>query len=79
MKFFSVPGTDGKYYRLGFSPDGPSLKVTIGDVSIYAVEHPFKGVALIFESITTRTVCQYEVSLPKAALFSRSPASSTST
>lgn len=37
----------------------------IGNVSIYAVEHPFKGVALTFESITSRTMCQYEVSLPE--------------
>jgi hypothetical protein len=42
-----------------------SLKIKIGDVSINAVEHPFKGVVLIFRSITPRTMCQYEVSLPE--------------
>lgn len=34
-------------------------------VSIYAVELPFRGIALIFESVTPRTMCQYEVSLPE--------------
>jgi hypothetical protein len=53
-----------KYYQLGFSDAGFSLKLTVGRVSINAVEHPFKGVVLIFESITTRTMCQYEASLP---------------
>ena len=65
MKFFSDASTDEKYYRLGFSAADFSLKITIGDVSISAVEHPFKGVALIFKSITPRTMCQYEVSLPE--------------
>ena len=65
MNFFSSPNTAEKYYRLGFSAADLSLKVTIGNVSICAVKHPFKGVALIFESITSRTMCQYETSLPE--------------
>lgn len=65
MKFFSDPGTAEKYRQLGFSPADLSLRLIIGDLSIYALEHPFKGVVLIFESITPRTMCQYEVSLPE--------------
>jgi hypothetical protein len=53
-----------KYYQLGFSDAEFSLKLTIGSVSINAVEHPFNGIILIFESITARTMCQYESSLP---------------
>jgi hypothetical protein len=66
MKSFANPSTDEKYYRLGFSADGCSLKIMIGNVSIHAVEHPFRGVVLIFESITPRTICQYEASLPES-------------
>ena len=65
MKAFSNPGTAEKYRKLGFSPTELSFKLTIGRVSIYAVEHAFKGVALIFESITPRTMCQFEVTLPE--------------
>jgi hypothetical protein len=65
MRFFANPSTAEKYSLLGFSDADFSLKVTIGNVSIYAVEHPFKGVVLTFESLTPRTTCQYEVSLPE--------------
>jgi hypothetical protein len=65
MKCFPDPRTDEKYCRLGFSRADLSMKITIGDVSIRAVPHPFKGAALIFTSIAPRTVCQYEVSLPE--------------
>lgn len=65
MKLFSDPGTEGKYRQLGFSPSDLALRLAIGDVSICAVERPFKGVVLIFESITPRTMCQYEASLPE--------------
>ena len=65
MKLFADSSTTEKYRRLGFSVDASSLKITIGSVAIYAVGHPFKGVALIFESIAPRTMCQYEVSLPE--------------
>jgi hypothetical protein len=65
MTIFSVPSTDEKYRDLGFSPVDLSMRLTIGDVSILAVEHPIKGVVLIFEYITPRTMCQYETSLPE--------------
>jgi hypothetical protein len=65
MKVFSSPSTDEKYRQLGFSPVDLSMKLTIGNVSIDAVEHPMKGVVLIFECITPRTLCQYETSLPE--------------
>jgi hypothetical protein len=74
---FADQGTDEKYRLLGFSADGLSMKLTIGSVSIHAVEHPIKGVVLIFESITPRTMRQYETSLPERCSVSRSPASST--
>jgi hypothetical protein len=32
---------------------------------VYAVEHLWKGVMLSFESVTSRKVCQYSVSLPE--------------
>jgi hypothetical protein len=38
MKPFSDSGTAEKYRQIGFSPADLSLKVIIGDVSIYAVE-----------------------------------------
>ena len=65
MKPFSNPSTAEKYCQLGFSTADLSLRLTIGNVSIHAVEHPYKGVALIFESTTPRTMCQYEVSIPE--------------
>lgn len=65
MKPFSNPSTAEKYRQLGFSPADLSVRLAIGDVSIHVVEHPYKGVGLIFESITPRTMCQYEVSLPE--------------
>jgi hypothetical protein len=66
MSFFSDPGTAEKYHRLGFSDDSFSLKIKIGDVSIDAVEHPLRGVVLMFQSVTVRTACMYEVSLPES-------------
>ena len=65
MKFFANSSTDKKYSGLGFAAADSSMKLTIGSVSIHAVRQPFNGVALIFESITPRTACQYEVSLPE--------------
>jgi len=64
MKAFSDPGTEEKYLKLGFVPDGLSLKLTVGEVSVYAIEHPWKGAALTLESITPRTATQYEVACP---------------
>jgi hypothetical protein len=66
MNLFSEPGTAEKYYRLGFSDDGLSLKLTIGCVSINAVEYPGKNVALFFSSVGPRTVYQYDTFLPES-------------
>jgi hypothetical protein len=65
MDSFRDPITAEKYCRLGFLAADLCLRLKIGDVSICAVGHPFNGVALIFESVTTRTACQYEVFLPE--------------
>jgi hypothetical protein len=65
MKAFSNPNTDEKYRKLGFVPDGLSLKLEVGATSIYAIEHPFKGVALTFETFTSRRISQAEVTLPE--------------
>ena len=65
MKSLSNPSTDEKYRKLGFFPSGLSLRLTVGHVSIYAVEHPWKGVALTIESFTNRRMSQFEVSLPE--------------
>jgi hypothetical protein len=56
--------TAQKYQQLGFSPADYSLILKVGNVKVSAIEHPFMGVALIFESITSRAVCQYESSAP---------------
>jgi hypothetical protein len=55
--------TAQKYQQLGFSPADYSLILKVGSVNVSAVEHPL-GVALFFESITSRAACQYESSAP---------------
>jgi hypothetical protein len=62
---FTNPNTNEKYRRLGFSPDGLFLKLTVGNVSVYAGDHLFNGVALTFESFTDRCISQSEVTLPE--------------
>lgn len=64
VKAFSDPTTEDNYLKLGFVPDGLSLKLTVGRVSVYAVEHPWKGAALTLESFTPRTMTQYTVACP---------------
>jgi hypothetical protein len=66
VKVFNNPSTDAKYRQLGFALDGLFLKLRLGNVSVYAAEHPLKGVALTFESFTARRLCQYEVTLPES-------------
>ncbi len=65
MKIFSNPDVESKYLRLGFAPSDLSFKLSVGNVSVYAVEHLWKGVVLTFESFTSRSMCQYDVSLPE--------------
>lgn len=48
----------------GICPDGLSLKLTVGGVSLYAVEHPWKGATITLESYTARTTTQYSVACP---------------
>lgn len=62
---FTNPNTNEKYRKLGFLPDGLFLKLTVGNVPVYAGDHLFKGMALTFESFTRRSICQYEVTLPE--------------
>src|SRR6478672_10176829 len=62
---FSNPNTNEKYRQLGFLPDGVFLKLIVGNVSVYAGDHLFNGMALTFESFATRSICQYEVTLPE--------------
>ncbi len=64
MTAFSDPNTEKKYLKLGFIPDGLSLKLTVGNVSISAVEHPWKGAMLMLTSFSLRTATQYEVACP---------------
>jgi hypothetical protein len=59
------PNTNEKYRKLGFLPDGLFLKLIVGNVSVYAGDHVFKGVALTFESFTHCSICQSEVTLPE--------------
>jgi hypothetical protein len=65
LRFFSNDATAAKFDRLGFAPSGIFLRLKIGNVSIDAVEHLWKGVVLTFECITSRTMCQYDSSLPE--------------
>ena len=64
IKAFSDPSTEDKYLKLGFVPDGLSLKLTVGKVSVYAVEHPWKGAMRTLESFTPRRMSQYTVGCP---------------
>jgi hypothetical protein len=64
VKAFSDQNTEDKYLKLGFVAVGLSLKLTVGKVSVYAVEHPWKGAALTLESFTPRTMTQYTVACP---------------
>jgi hypothetical protein len=62
---FTNPKTNEKYRKIGFLPDGLFLKLTVGNVSVCAGDHLFKGVALTFESFTRRSISQSEVTLPE--------------
>jgi hypothetical protein len=64
MKAFSDPSTEAKYLSLGFVPEGTSLKLSVGNVSVYATEHPWKGAVLVLESFTRRTLTQYDIACP---------------
>jgi hypothetical protein len=64
MNHFADPNTAAKYDRLGFFSEGLLLRLEIGNVSITAAEHPWKGVVLLFQSFTKRSVSQFDVSLP---------------
>ena len=64
MKAFSDASTEAKYLSLGFVPEGPSLKLSVGNVSVYATEHPWKGAVLVIESFSPRTMTQYDVACP---------------
>ena len=56
-----------KYERLGFKKQGYGLALQIGCTEISAVEHPLKGVALIFSSVGGRSACYFESSAPTCA------------
>lgn len=65
MNALSKPEVEANYRRLGFAPDDLCFKLCVGNVSVYAVEHLWKGVVLTFESFSSRSICQYSVSLPE--------------
>jgi|SRR5579864_9564842 len=65
MRIFSNPEVEQKYRNLGFAPCELSFKLSLGNVSVYAVEHMWNGVRLTFESFTARTMSQYSVSVPE--------------
>ena len=64
MKAFSDPSTEAKYLSLGFVPEGPSLKLSVGNASVFATEHPWKGAVLVLESFSPRTMTQYGIACP---------------
>jgi hypothetical protein len=79
MTFFADPGTDEKYYGLGFLGDNLSLKIMIGNVSIRAFQHPLMGVALMFESIGPLLCANMKCLCRRCAAGSRLQALFTST
>lgn len=64
VKAFSDPSTEAKYLSLGFVPEGRSLKLSVGNVSVYATEHPWKDAILVLESFSPRTMTQYDIACP---------------
>ena len=56
-----------KYELLGFTADGVGMVLQLGNTKITAVEHPLKGVALIFSSIGGRSASYFESSAPAHA------------
>jgi hypothetical protein len=62
---FAHPSTAEKFRELGFSAEDASMKLTIENVSIVAIAHPFRGVALFITTISPRTMSQYETFLPE--------------
>ena len=67
MKPISNSATAQKYDRLGFLlvEREYCLRLTLGNISISGVEHPWNGVRLTFESFTARTMHQHESCLPE--------------
>lgn len=65
MNPLSNPEVEAKYRRLGFASAELSLKLTVGGVSVHAVEHLWKGVVLTFERFTSRSMALYEVPVPE--------------
>jgi hypothetical protein len=65
MKIFSNAEVERRYLSLGFIHSDLFFKLSVGNVTVYAVEHLWKGVVLTFELFTSRSMCQYEVSLPQ--------------
>jgi len=53
-----------KLGRLGFANTSLGLELVISGVVISAAEHPWKGVVLVFTSIQSRTMTQFDVALP---------------
>ena len=64
VKAFSDPNTEAKYLSLGFVPEGPSLNLSVGKVSVYATGHPWKGAVLVLESVSPGTMTQYDIACP---------------
>lgn len=64
MRFFSDESVAAKYERLGFSAQGLLLELKVGNVSISAAEHPWRGVVLMFQGFEPRSMCQLEAQLP---------------
>lgn len=53
-----------KLRPLGFVKGSLGFELTIGTVVICAAENPWKGVVLIFTSIQSRTMTQFDVAFP---------------
>jgi hypothetical protein len=52
---FAHPSTAEKFRQLGFAPEDASMKLTIKNVSVVAIAHPFRGLALFITTISPRT------------------------
>jgi hypothetical protein len=64
MRFFSSDSVAAKYDRLGFHAEGLLLKLDIGNFSISAAEHPWRGIVLFFQRSSPRTIGAFDAALP---------------
>jgi hypothetical protein len=61
---FSNAAVEANYRRLGFVPDGATLKLRVGPVRLTAIQHPLGGVEVVFTVVEPDMAAQFEIWLP---------------